>query len=110
MQKYIITIDNQEIEVVTNNIYPKIFGYFEKVTKRTIPRQPNIYRTYGYHPFKEPQNQGKDIIIAYGYPNTAYAENGVAYTASGKKLGNLCDLPNLLHQDLTQFINHVGLD
>lgn len=103
MQKHIINVDNQEIEVITNNIYPKVFGHFEKVVKRTVPRQPNIYRAFGLHRHEEVSNTDKDIIIAYGYPGTAYAENGAAYTASGKKLGELKDLPNLLNKPLLEF-------
>lgn len=104
MQKHIILVDDQEIEVITNNIYPKIFGHFEKVVKRVVPKQPNIYRAFGLHYHKETENTDKDLIIAYGYPNTAYAENGIAYTASGQKLGALADLPNLINKKLLDFI------
>ena len=105
MQKHIITINDQEIEVVTNNIYPKVFGHFEKVVKRTVPRQPNIYRAFGLHYHEEVTNVDKEIVVAYGYPNTAYAENGIAYTASGKKLGALKDLPNVLNKPLIKIKN-----
>lgn len=110
MNKYTIIKDNVEIEVLTDSVFPHIFGKFEYVTKKVIPKQPNIYRAYNLTKFdNNDEYLENQIIVAYGYPKTAYAENGCAYTKSGKKLGNLKDLPNLLHHKITEFITNVDI-
>lgn len=105
MEKHIINVNGQEIEVLVDTTFPKILGKFDKITKKTIPNQPNIYRAYGLtlkDNFEEYKEHLK--IIAYGYPKTKFAENGYAYINQNTKLGKLSDLPNVLNEYLSKYI------
>lgn len=105
MEKYTIKINDVEIEVLTDSVFPHIFGKFERVTKKVIPKQPNIYRTYNLQKFDNNKEYLENqIIIAYGYPNTKFAENGYAYSSPNIKIGALKDLPNVLHHKITQYL------
>jgi len=105
MEKYTIKVNDVEIEVLTDSVFPRILGKFEKVTKKVIPQQPNIYRAYGLHKFdNKDEYLENQIIIAYGYPDTKFAEKGYAYSTPNNKIGALDDLPNLLHQKLTKYL------
>lgn len=105
MVKEIIELDNQKIEVLLDTTFPRILGKFNKITKKVIPNQPNIYRAFDLHlDDNDTEYKNHLKVIAYGYPKTKFAENGYAYSSINTKIGKLSNLPNLLNKRFTEII------
>lgn len=108
MKKFRIYDYGRVIEVLTDDIYPPILGYFDKIEKIPVPNAPTVYKAYGKHLYDE-VDLSKQTIVAYGYPNTKFAERGYAYYTQNDKIGKLDSLPNLLNKSIVEFQNYEEL-
>lgn len=105
MAKYNIIVDGKRLEVITSNIAPKILGKFDKITKRTFPNQPNVYRAYGGPKWYIEIDFSMEKIMACGYAGTVVVRNDWAYDKNDNKLGKISEMPKILNKPIINYLN-----
>jgi hypothetical protein len=103
MHKYYIEIDGKTFEVVTNSTMPKILGKFSKITKRTFPNQPNVYRAYNKVLY-DTVDLTIEKIMAIGYKDAVESRGDWVFDKNNNKLGRISEIPKILNQPIINFI------
>lgn len=104
MHKYYIEINGKSFEVITNSTMPKVLGKFNKITKRTFPNQPNVYRAYGKTIY-DTVDLTIEKVMAIGYKDAVESRGDWVFDKYNNRLGRISEIPNVLNQPIINFIN-----